>query len=310
MTNFKYIYGPVPSRRLGLSLGIDPFPETKTCTFNCIYCQLGISKPVFRRTLINTPEPSSIIRELEKFFKLSSADFVTFSGNGEPTLWAGIGDVFEFLKEKRPEVKRAVLTNGSMLWHPDVQDMLRSADVLVPTVSAGDEETFSSLHRPNRYITFDKWLDGLKAFSKNFSGEIWAEVMLVKGVNDSKEHLRKLKKIITEINPKWIDINTPVRPPAEKWVSSPTGERIEFVCRIFGEKCRVIGKFAVPSKKARSILKLTEEILSILKRRPERPEDIAKALGIDYQNMQYALSVLEKNGKIIQVGEYYKILQL
>lgn len=308
MSRFRYIYGPVPSRRLGLSLGIDPFPDEKNCTFNCVYCQLGAGKPVFIRELLSEPRPETVISEIENFFMGNSADFTTFSGNGEPTLWGGIGDVLEFLRSKIPGVKRAVLTNGSMLWHPRVQDALLLADVVVPTVSAGDEETFRRLHRPNEFVTFEMWLEGIRAFSKKFGGEIWAEVMLVSGVNDSDDQLRKIKEIFDDINPSQIDINTPVRPPAEKWVRPPDSGKMESVVRIFGEKTRIVGKFAHhPTKKQLGATEIAENILAILRRRPERAEDIAKSLGVSADALQQPLSFLLGQNVITEENGFLKI---
>lgn len=308
MSRFRYIYGPVPSRRLGLSLGIDSFPDEKNCTFNCVYCQLGAGKPVFAEGLLNEPRPESVISEIEDFFKGNVADFATFSGNGEPTLWSGVGDVLEFLRSKIPSVRRAVLTNGSMLWHPHVRDVLLLADVVVPTVSAGDDETFQKLHRPNELITFKMWLEGIRAFSREFSGEIWAEVMLVSGVNDSDEQLRKIREILDDINPSQIDINTPVRPPAEKWAHPPDSEKIKSVVKIFGEKTRIVGKFAHHSvKKQLGATEIAEKILAILRRRPEKAEDIAKSLGVNSDTLQQSLSFLLGQNVITEENGFLKI---
>ena len=288
----KYLYGPVPSRRLGRSLGIDPF-DRKTCTHNCVYCQLGNGVSVSANELVEGVPVDDVKDEIRQFFDSGGeCDFITFSGSGEPTLWKYTGEVVDFVRTNFPSKKIAVITNGTMLYRDDVREQILGVDVIVPTVSAADEDTYIRLHRPHRDASFDLQIRGVEEFAKIFEGEIWAEVMLVADVNDSEEHILKLRDMLRKISPTYIDINTPVRPPSERWVHPPDEEDVRRICVMLGENCRIVGKFHAVSEEVFEIANLGTRILDILRRRPETAESIAESLSVSLEQVKQACSAL------------------
>ncbi len=227
-----YTYGPVPSRRLGRSLGVSPIPP-KTCSYSCVYCQLG-------RTDRLTPQRASffpkedIFSEIKDQLASSEVDFITFVGDGEPTLSADLGWLIQMCK-KHSSKPIAVITNGSLLHRQDVRSDLREADVVLPTLDAGNEEIFKRINRPHGEISFDTMLQGQVDFRREFNGQIWLEVMLVHGLNDTEEALKDISKAVKQINPDRIYITTPIRPPAEAWVKPPRPEGIIRAQEILGK---------------------------------------------------------------------------
>ncbi len=218
-----YTYGPVPSRRLGRSLGVSPIPP-KTCTYSCVYCQLGRTNhlSVTRESFFPKEE---ILAEIGEQLRNSEVDFITFVGDGEPTLCSDIGWLIRQCKE-RYHKPIAVITNGSFLYQPDVRQDLLPSDVVLPSIDAGTESLFRKIDRPHGQIDFQTMLDGLVHFRKEYSGEIWLEVMLIAGINDTEEALQDIRKAVEKISPNRLYIVTPIRPPAESWVHPPSPERI------------------------------------------------------------------------------------
>ena len=300
----KYIYGPVPSRRLGRSLGIDPFAE-KTCSNNCVYCQLGCANPVNCESKIEGVSPREIENELTLFFESGNdTDFISFAGNGEPTLWLHLKELCEFIKAKFAAKKLAIITNSTTLWRKDVREAICIADLAVPTISSADAETYKKLHRPF-CDDFERHIQGIMQFAMDFKNEIWAEVMLVAGINDSDEHLTRLAKFLEKLPIAHIDLNTPVRTPAEKWVRCPDENRLRHACEILGEKCRIVGKFSSHSRPHDEETDINEKRLSILKRRPETAEAMASSLHISIQEVKKSLSTLIVKGQVTGENDGY-----
>jgi len=211
----EFLFGPVPSRRLGLSLGVNIIPH-KTCSYNCVYCEVGRTNnlTIERKSFY---DPEDIKKEfLENIDKMGHIDFVTFSGSGEPTLNKDIGNLIRFVKSKG--FKTCVLTNGSLLFMDDVKRDLMAADVVIPSLDSARLESFLKVNRPCRGLGLEKIIRGLADFSKVFSGEIWLEVLFVKGVNDSRDDLDALVEAIGLIVPDRVQIGTVDRPPADEWV--------------------------------------------------------------------------------------------
>ncbi|MDG6220011.1 MAG: radical SAM protein [Candidatus Thermoplasmatota archaeon] len=227
-----YAYGPVPSRRLGHSIGVSPIPH-KTCSYSCVYCQLGrtdhmgvVRKSFFPREMI--------MKDIEKVVENSSEkDYITFAGDGEPTLCADLGWLLEGCSE-RWDTPTAVITNSSLLWNDGVRGEVGRADVVLATLSAGSEETFKKIHRPHPSIKMEKVLEGLKIFGKEESSELWLEVMLVGGINDSSAELEKIAGIILEISPDRLHVTTPFRPPAEDFAKPPSPKNLLEAYEILG----------------------------------------------------------------------------
>lgn len=246
----KHIYGPVASRRLGLSLGVDIVPY-KTCSFDCIYCQLGraTNKIIERKEYFPKEEILSDINEAieskdinVRGGKCVPVEYITFSGSGEPTLNSGIGWLIREIK-KITQVPVAVLTNGSTLYDKQVREDLMSADLVVPSLDAGNDEIFEKVNRPHPSINIDKIVTGLKAFCKEYKGKIWLEIMLVKNVNDSLENVELLKSRLKEIEPVKVQLNTVIRPPAEYFAHPLSVEELENIKESIGDNCEVIAGF-------------------------------------------------------------------
>ena len=238
----KYIYGPVKSRRLGLSLGITLTPY-KICSFNCVYCQLG-------RTTLQAHERKEyipvqeMVNELKSWFfhnaqQAKNLNYITLSGAGEPTLNIKIGEVIIEIK-KITALPIAVITNASLLNMPSVRKELCNADLIVPSLDSVDLTSFIKIDRPKEEIKIEGIIDGLVNLRKEFKGKVWLEVMLVKGINDGLEQVRKLKEIIDKINPDKVQLNSPVRSTAEPQVQAVDKKRIEKIKEILGERCEII----------------------------------------------------------------------
>ncbi|MFW9898574.1 MAG: radical SAM protein [Candidatus Thorarchaeota archaeon] len=287
----KYVYGPVPSRRLGRSLGIDPIPS-KTCNYQCIYCQLGrtINFTNERKNYYPKEEIIAEMREAIKQYE-NDLDFITFVGSGEPTLYKDLGDLIFKAKElsKKPI---CVITNGALLYNSEVSKALMLADVVLPSLDAGDEILFIKINRPHPSIKFDAVIQGFIDFKKRFRGKFWIEIMIMKGINDSKEDLLKIKEKIDLIKPDRIDINVPIRPPTENWVKIPDKSILPLLNEIFGDFYDItfpeIGKFGFYSSD------FEKEVFSIIERHPLRQEQILETFSSDSFNKDDILLRLEK----------------
>jgi wyosine [tRNA(Phe)-imidazoG37] synthetase (radical SAM superfamily) len=298
----KYIYGPVPSRRLGQSLGIDPIPS-KTCNFQCIYCQLGKTTN-FTNIRKNFFPKDEIINELEKSLELyeKSIDYITFVGSGEPTLYKDLKHLI--LKAKDLSEKPiCVITNGSLLYKKKVRDALMLSDLILPSLDAGDKNLFIKINRPHPSLDFERIIEGLNHFRNNFSGKFWIEIMLIKGINDSEEELLKIKEKIDLINPDRIDINVPIRPPTEKWVKIPNKNKLSILNEIFKDYSNINfpeeGKFSVYSSN------LEDELISILERHPMRQEQIIETFSSSNFNKKEIISRLELLKSKNQIKKIY-----
>jgi len=299
-----HIYGPVPSRRLGFSLGIDVTPF-KSCSFDCIYCQLGsAAKKTIRRKEYFPPH--EILAQVKKVLASGKRiDYITFSGSGEPTLYASIG---KFIKEikKITTIPVAVLTNSSFLSRRSVRNALLSSNLVVPSLDAATQDVLIRVNRPHQSIKIEHIIDGLKTFRLEFEGSIWLEIMLVKGVNDSASHIRKLKEIIGEIKPDKVQLNTVIRPPAEKFALALSLSEIQSIKKIIGKNCEIIAEFGEKEQMIHSE-NLEESILSMIQRRPVTLTDLSVFLGKHQEEVIKYLSLLLKEGKIKSV--YHKDLE-
>jgi len=238
----KYIYGPIKSRRLGYSLGISLFSD-KTCNFDCIYCQLGPTKNKINQRKEYVAR-DVIIAELRGWFsrcpkESAQLDFVTFSGAGEPTLYQGIGDIISEIK-RMTAVPIALLTNSSLLGDSLVRREILGLDLIVPSLDAVTQAIFAKIDRPYPGLSIETIINGLVGLRKEFRGKIWLEIMLVKGVNDSWQHIEAMRKVIYQIKPDKIQLNSPVRPPAEPGVSSLDKETLLKIKGFFGPNCELL----------------------------------------------------------------------
>jgi wyosine [tRNA(Phe)-imidazoG37] synthetase (radical SAM superfamily) len=275
--NMRHVFGPVPSRRLGRSLGVDPVP-LKTCNFSCIYCQLGRTRPLVarRKPFFNV---SSILAQVATAIDRHGPgfiDWITCVGSGETTLFSRLGSLVRFIKSMS-RLPVAVITNGSLLHVPSVREELKAADAVLPSLDAGTEELFRKINRPHPEISFSRQVDGLIDFRKIYDGKLWVEVMLLGGLNDTPEALRDLAAALERVEPDEIHISTPTRPPAEPWVEAPTAGAVERACSVFGSTARVLRPVEVSS--ATDIDgELADAILAIVARHPLQEREVVRIL--------------------------------
>lgn len=275
----NFIYGPVPSRRLGRSIGIDPLPS-KTCNYQCIYCQLGKTTN-FTNSRCNFFPKKDIMNEMELVLpkKEDKFDYVTFVGSGEPTLYKDLGNLIEKTREitKKPI---CVITNGSLISNQEVQNYLLLCDSVLPTLDAGDEKSFIGINRPHPTIKYSELVQGLIDFRSIYNGNLWIEVMIMKGINDTKQKLLKIKEKMDLIQPDRIDINVPIRPPTEDWVKKPDYNIFDLINEIFGDHFNISfpekGKFNVYSSDFET------ELYNIIERHPMREEQIIETFSSDF----------------------------
>lgn len=274
---FRYVFGPVPSRRLGRSLGVDLVPF-KTCTYDCVYCQLGrtTNKTLERKEYVPLQD---IVSELaRKLANEPAPDYVTLSGSGEPTLYSRLGDAIREIK-RITSVPVAVLTNGSLFWDREVRQSVGQADLVLPSLDAGDERLFQYVNRPHPLVRFDEMVAGLELLRREFSGRIWLEVLLLEGVTGSKAEVQKIARLVERIEPDRVQLNTVVRPPAEEFAQAVPRERLEELAREFAGRGEVVAEFH-DVERSTSFLAAEGDVLSLLSRRPCSVEDIANGLRI------------------------------
>lgn len=314
MTDKKHhLYGPVPSRRLGLSCGIDIVPF-KVCTLDCVYCQLGkTARTTTERKEYVPIEP--VLAELKEALSEGlAADYITIAGSGEPTLNSRLGDLIDSIK-KLTNIPVAILTNGTLLYRQDVRDDCSKADVVMPSLDAGDEQTFQRINRPNSVISIEKLISGQCEFRKVFSGRIWLEVFFVEGINTADEQIAQIKDAIELINPDKVHLNTAVRPTADLKITRLSAEKLQQIAGRLGPKSEVVAEFSPACSGILSESKIedvpghhfvvnrkTQALLSMLKRRPCSLNDICSGLGIKHNEAIKSISNLQNRG-IIQVEE-------
>jgi wyosine [tRNA(Phe)-imidazoG37] synthetase (radical SAM superfamily) len=278
----KRIFGPVPSRRLGFSLGVDLVPF-KTCTLDCIYCQLGrtTNKTLERKEYVPCAE---VLDELKAVLKKTErVDWVTLSGSGEPTLHSEIGGLITEIK-KFIDIPIAVLTNGTLLADPGLRNELREADLVVPSIDAGTEEVFKKINRPHVGLSLERLVKGIEDFTEMFPGRVWLEVMLVKGCNDGTDELKNIAALVRRIRPERVQLNTVVRPGAEKNVRALSSKAMRESKSILekylgGIAVEVITDFkGVRGEAAKGDIE--SAIVTYLKRRPGTLSDLSAFLGL------------------------------
>jgi wyosine [tRNA(Phe)-imidazoG37] synthetase (radical SAM superfamily) len=294
----KYLFGPVPSRRLGFSLGVDIVP-LKVCTLDCIYCQIGktTQKTVDRRDYVPI---QALLAELKNRLAHGlHADFITISGSGEPTLNSNLGLIIEEIK-KITDIPVAVLTNGTLFSEKSVRADCAKADLVLPSLDAGDEQTFGKINRPHKDITIDNLVDGLCAFRDEFAGRIWLEVFLVEGINTNQEQIANIKRAVERIRPDKIQLNSAVRPTAEAGVEKVAPEKLQAIAEKLGQTCEIIADFSTGLSCKHSPNK-AESILSMLKRRPCSLDDISMGLGISPNQALEFIGHLQQKGLVAAV---------
>jgi wyosine [tRNA(Phe)-imidazoG37] synthetase (radical SAM superfamily) len=285
----QLVYGPVPSRRFGRSLGVDLVPF-KTCTYDCVYCQLGRTtcKTVRRRRWV---DPVDVVAQVRARLD-SEPDVIALAGSGEPTLHTGIGAVIAGIK-RLTDVPVAVITNGSLLSRAAVRQGLAAADIVAPSLDASDDGLFQLINRPHEGLRFADVIDGMVAFRRGYRGEVWLEVMILAEVTDTQPQARRLAELAALLAPDRIQLNTAVRPPAEAFAAPGADRSLHELAGLFTPRAEVIaGSAAAGGGRVAARV----EVLALLSRRPCTVADIAAGLGIHHGEALKAVAALVAEG--------------
>ncbi len=313
MSPYRYVFGPVLSRRLGRSLGVDVIP-LKTCNWNCAYCQLGRT-----RHLANDRRPYGAVDDIlgevrdalaERGGAGSSVpgiDWVTFVGSGDPLLNSDLGRLISGVK-RLTDVPVAVLTNGALFHNVALWDELAEADAILPSLDAGSALVYRRINRPHPQLDFEHYVDGLVAFSQGFAGRVWVEVMLVKGLNDGDQAVGDMAAVLKWMRVDEVQVNTPIRPAAESWVRAPEPGRVAEIIHVLGTRARGVPVSAPsllscepepsPVQEPRVPSAVAELIASVVARHPMRAEEIGRLMGCPEDEIERALAFLMSRCRI------------
>jgi wyosine [tRNA(Phe)-imidazoG37] synthetase (radical SAM superfamily) len=301
---YKYLFGPVPSRRLGMSLGVDLVPK-KVCSLDCVYCEVGKTTKLTleRREYIPFDK---IIKELTDYFKVASPspDYITFSGSGEPTLNSRIGDIIQFIKTNKPNIPIAVLTNGTLFNDKNVRSALLNADVVLPSLDAATDAVFRKIDRPENTINIEEYIEGLISFRNEYKRKIWLEVFLLSGYNDHDAELNEIRKAIIKIRPDSVQLNSLDRPGTLPNLKSLTRRELQRVADFLNlDNIEIIAAF--PQRKNIPSYRTDKEtvIMETISRRPSTLDDIASILGMHVNEINKYLDVLEAENKVESVRQ-------
>ncbi len=305
------IYGPVPSRRFGLSLGVDLLPH-KTCPFDCLYCQLGVTDCLTATTDAFFSIDDVLADVEEALADGPDPDVITFAGSGEPTLYRPLDELIDGLRELS-DIPLLLITNSALLWQQEVARAVHKMDILAPSLDAGDQAMFERVNRPHPEITFEKMVRGLREITGSFSGEIRLEVMLIRDVNDDEKSMRAIADVVETIRADQIDLNTPVRPAMPERGALPCSEEVlDRALEIFGPRARSIGVFDKRTRPAGKPHRFTDgdkDIREMLLRRPCTLAEIVASLGRSPAEVEQSLERLMQAGFIAvrsgQDGTYY-----
>ncbi|MDE5422517.1 radical SAM protein [Ancylomarina sp. DW003] len=308
---YKYLFGPIPSRRLGMSLGLDLVPK-KVCSIDCVYCEVGKTTElsINREDYIKLED---IKAELTHYFENNpSPDYVTITASGEPTLNIHLNEILEFIKENKNGIPVALITNGTLLYDPKVREAIMLTDLVLPSLDAATEKVFRKINRPHKDLDFGNYIQGLIDFGKEYKGKMWLEVFILPGYNDSEHELAELKKLILKIQPTSVQINTLDRPGTVPNLRGATSEELEKVKDFWQmDNVEIIAK-PKKNKIVQSYRKDTDSaILETVVRRPCTVEDLTEMLGTPACEIQASLQKLEAEGKIEKMeqerGSFYQI---
>ena len=312
---YKYIFGPILSRRLGISLGIDLVVH-KTCSLDCVYCECG-------KTTNLTLEQKEYVRfsdikkELDHFWTHNDdPDYITFSGSGEPTLNNRLGQIIEYIKDNKPHIKTAVLTNSTLFDDSAVRQALLKADLVIPSLDALSKKAFVRINRPDKGLNITDILKGIELFTREYKGEIWLEVFILPGFNNSESDLMLLKEAIRKIDPDLVQLNTLDRPGTMSDIKPASKLELERVREILGfDNIAIIAKIDDNIKVSPKIetKDINAAILKTISRRPCTKQDLLQLLGVDMQILEKHITLLEQEkiilGKLRERGMFYQTIK-
>ncbi len=304
---YNYIFGPVPSRRLGISLGVDLLPH-KTCSLDCVYCECG-------GTTHLTLKQKEYIRidqvrlELVKFLSTNpELNYITFSGSGEPTLNSGIGEIIDFLKIDYPQYKVALITNSTLFSKSETRKGVHNVDLIMASMDAVSQDIFQRINRPHPFLELTSMMEGIIALRKEYINRLWMEIFIVPDFNDREDELKKIRKFLDNINPEVIHINSLDRPGTESWVKPVDKHIIQNIHTVLSCADPIENNCCGSSKKA-ILNDCHEDIVSTIRRRPCTADDISKITGARKEMVNRFLDILIENGeierKIMPRGVFY-----
>ena len=308
---YHYLFGPVPSRRLGISLGIDLVPM-KTCTLNCIYCECGKTTNLTLERREYVPLAEVKTEFLHYLSNHPKPDYITFSGSGEPTLNSLIGEAIRFIRSHETEIPVAVLTNGTLLFDPQVRKELKPASMVMPSLDAATDKVFIKINRPHPRLPVERMIDGLIQFRKEFQGQIWLEIFIVPGLNNTEPELTALKLAIQKISPNRVQLNTLDRPGPVSHIRAATPEELQQVIHFWNlNNIEIIAKASDRKKMVAYRKDVEGAILETVARRPCTLEDLTNILGLHANEVNKYLDVLEADKKVSVThqarGPFYQI---
>jgi wyosine [tRNA(Phe)-imidazoG37] synthetase (radical SAM superfamily) len=291
---YQYLFGPVPSRRFGRSLGIDLTPH-KTCSLDCVFCQLGrtVKKTISQKAYVPT---NAVLDEIQEWLKTDGrADYITLSGSGEPTLHAQFGEVLEFIRSNS-DIPAVILTNGTMMSCPEVREAALKANIVKVSLSAWNQASYEWVNRPHPKLRFDQLIGGQEEFRAQFNGRLWMEVFLINGMNSMPNDVRKIAALAKEIAPDRIHLNTAVRPPSEDFVKALSREQMIELTHLFQPTAEIIPDFDAANVKHLNANQDT--VFSMLQRRPCTAKQIAEIFDLHLNEVLKYLGVLMRNHQI------------
>ena len=297
---YEYIFGPVPSRRLGVSLGVD-LVKKKTCNLDCVYCECGKTEETVneRKSYV---DKNRVLEEIKDYIKNGNyLDYITFSGWGEPTLNSDIGDILKEIK-KITNIKTAVITNGTLLWMKEVREALMISDVVMPSLDAVSKEVFEKINRPYKNLEIEKIKIGIIEFANEYKGELKLEIFIIDGINNEDSEIEKFKEIIKKIKPSIVQLNSLDRPAPESWVKKADSDILEKIkTALEYDKIEIISKY----KNRENIKNYNESseklILNMIEKRPCTVEDIVEITGISKAEVNKYIDILEKEKKTLTI---------
>ncbi len=299
----KYLFGPVPSRRLGISLGVDVLQE-KICTFGCVYCEIGKTTQRTLRRCDYVPK-GEVLRELHGYLSSDGSgrglpEVITFSGSGEPTLHARLGEMIAGVKDMT-SIPVAVITNSSLLYLPEVRDDVMEADIVLPSLDAVSDKVFRKLNRPESTMKVDLIISGLHLLRQEYRGQMWLEILILAGFNDSQQELEGLAKAARELNPERVQVHTASRPSPDNDVELASPEVLQELAKAIGSHAQVVGDITSPQPVAAPGDDLKLQVLNVVRKRPGRVKDVSVITGADGDRVTKVLDELTEAGQIRRI---------
>jgi len=316
--NYKHLFGPVISRRLGISLGVDVVPY-KYCSMNCVYCEVGETTHLIKKPE-ELVELHAVIKELDDYIaKNPKLDYITFSGAGEPLLYSEIGKLINYIKEKYPQYKLALITNSSLINRSEIQEELQKLDMIMPSLDAVDQDIFAAINRPHKDILIKEIIENLIQFNQHFPGEMWLEIFFVPGLNDFPEELSRMRDVIKQIKPERVQLNALDRPGTEPWVIQEDIEKLDSIRAFFEaglpddilvEVIKKVNKQLYDENP--SSVEIEDKIISTIRRRPCTSQDMSQMLNVHINAINKVLHKLIEEKRIEGVhqdrGIFYKVI--